>query len=86
MKIFAYERFQKSYRQLPIFIQTKVDKQIKHLAENLRYPSLQVKRIKGTSGIWEARVDLSLRMTFEILGDTIVLRVVGKHDEVLKHP
>ena len=86
MKVFAYERFRKSYQHLPRAIQRKVDRQLNVLTENLRHPSLQVKHIKGTHGLWEARVDLQYRMTFEMVGDTIYLRVVGNHDEALRHP
>ena len=86
MRILAYERFRRSYQHLPPQIQRKVDKQLKLLIENLRHPSLQVKRIKGTTTLWEARVDLHYRMTFEIIGDAVYVRVVGNHDEVLKHP
>ena len=86
MRIVAYERFRKSYQHLPSSLQRKVDKQLRFLVENLRHPSLQVKPIKGARGLWEARVDLHYRMTFEMIGDAISLRVVGNHDDVLKRP
>lgn len=60
--------------------------QIRLLADNPRHPSLQVKKIRGTSDIWEARVDRQYRMSFEWTGDVILLRVVGNHDDVLKNP
>lgn len=86
MKIKAYKSFKKAYRVLPQNIQDKVDKQIEILAVNYLYPSLHTKKIKGTEGIWEVRVDIHFRMTCEITGDTIYLRTVGNHDEVLKNP
>lgn len=86
MRVLAYERFRTSYQRLPRAIQRKVDKQLAILAGNLRHPSLQVKPIQGTPGIWEARVDLHYRMTFEVMGEAIYLRVVGNHDDVLRHP
>ena len=86
MRIFAYERFRRSYQHLPREIRRKVDKQLRLLADNPRHPSLQVKHIKGTKGLWEARADLHYRLTFEMTADTIYLRVVGHHDEVLKRP
>ena len=86
MRVLAYERFHKSYRHLPQSIQRKVDKQLNLLVANFRHPSLQVKRIKGASGVWEARVDLHYRMTFETAGDAVFLRVVGNHDDVLRNP
>lgn len=86
MRVLAYERFQRSYRRLPHAIQRKVDKQLSLLGEDTCHPSLQVKPIRGAKGVWEARVDLHYRMTFEFLGDTAYLRVVGNHDEVLRSP
>jgi len=56
------------------------------MSENLRHPSLQVKKIQGTENIWEARAGLSLRITFEMNEDTIILRNVGRHDETLRKP
>lgn len=86
MNIKAYESFKKCYKDLPFNIQKKVDKQIALLSDNFQHPSLHTKKIKGAPGIWEARIDISYRVTFEIIGDTIFLRVVGNHNEVLKNP
>lgn len=86
MKIKAYERFRRSYRELPSDVQKRADKQIAFLSENMYHPSLRTKKIKGREGIWEARVDYHHRLTFEIIEDTIFLRVVGNHDAVLKNP
>jgi len=84
MKIRVYTTFKKAYQKLPEKVQAKVDKQIGILVNDFRYPSLHTKKIKGTEGIWEVRVDDSYRLTFEIVEDTIFLRVVGNHDDVLK--
>lgn len=86
MKIKAYGRFKKSYQHLPLDIQKKVDKQLILMINNFNHPSLHTKKIKGRQGIWEGRVDIHYRFTFEIIEDTIFLRVVGNHDEVLKNP
>lgn len=86
MRVLAYERFRTSYQRLPRAVQRKVDKQLAFLTANPRHPSLQVKPIQGVQGLWEARVDLHYRMTFEVIGEVIYLRVVGNHDEVLRRP
>jgi len=52
----------------------------------MHHPSLHTKKIKGREGIWEARIDLSYRLTFEIIGETIFLRVAGNNDDVIKNP
>ena len=86
-KIRLTRRFLKSYARLPAAIQEKIKKQIELLAENPRHPSLQTKPIRGAPGIYEARVDLDYRMTYEReADDTLVLRVVGRHNEALKKP
>lgn len=71
---------------MPLDIQKKVDKQLILLVNNFNHPSLYTKKIKGRQGIWEGRVDIHYRFTFEIIEDTIFLRVVGNHDDVLKNP
>ncbi len=86
MKIKAYNKFIKCYRTLPNDIQNKVDKQIELLVADFHHPSLHTKKIKGKSNIWELRVDINYRLTYEIIEDTIFLRVAGSHDEVLNNP
>jgi mRNA-degrading endonuclease RelE of RelBE toxin-antitoxin system len=86
-KIILSNRFVTFYKNLPKAIQKKIKRQIKLLAENPRHPSLQTKPIQGTNGIYEARVDINYRMTYERLADdTLLLRVVAKHDDALKKP
>jgi hypothetical protein len=37
--------------------------------------------------VYEARVDVNYRLTYERLaGDILLIRVVGLHDEALKNP
>ena len=86
-KIKFTRRFLKSYARLPRPVQEKIKKAITLLAEDPRHPSLQAKPIQGAPGIYEARVDVDHRMTYEReVDDTLVLRVVGRHNETLKRP
>jgi addiction module RelE/StbE family toxin len=86
-KIKLTGRFLKSFSRLPVPVQEKVKKQIRLLAEDPRHPSLQSKPIQGAPGIYEARVEFDYRMTYEReADDTLILRVVGMHDEALKSP
>jgi mRNA interferase RelE/StbE len=86
-KIKFTKRFLKSFARLPVTVQEKIKKQIALLAENPRHPSLQTKLIQGADGIYEARIDIDYRLTYERQADdTLVLRVVGKHGDALKKP
>ena len=77
----------KSFARLPASIQAKVKKQVALLAENTRHPSLQTKPILGATGVYEARFDRDYRITYERdADDTLLLRVVDKHDQALKNP
>jgi mRNA-degrading endonuclease YafQ of YafQ-DinJ toxin-antitoxin module len=74
------------YRQLGQGQQKAIQKALRRLAENKRHPSLRVKRVQGTKGIWEASATISLRITFQREKDLIILRNCGEHDETLKNP
>jgi mRNA-degrading endonuclease RelE of RelBE toxin-antitoxin system len=67
-------------------IRKKFYRQLAKLRENFRYPSLQVEKMPGHQGVYEARVDRHYRFTFHLENDTIVLRVIGPHNEVLRKP
>jgi mRNA interferase RelE/StbE len=86
VKITRTDRFKKAWKQLSKGEKALSRKAITNLASDIRYPALKVKKIKGAESIWEARVSLSLRMTFQIEGSTIILRNIGRHDETLGRP
>ena len=50
------------------------------------HPSLSIKRVQGTKGIWEGRASDAIRLTFERIEGGILLRNVGPHDSTLKRP
>ncbi len=86
MRIARTESFRRAWKQLTAEQKELAQNAIENLVRDMRYPALRVKKIKGTEYIWEARVSRSLRMTFQIKGDTIILRNIGQHDETLRRP
>ncbi len=86
MKIARTGRFKKAWEQLTKREKALARKAITNLALNIRYPALRAKKIKGAANIWEARASYSLRITFQIKGNTIILRNVGHHNETLERP
>lgn len=80
------ERFKEAYRALSPPDRERVKKALGLLKSNWRHPSLRVKKMQGTRTIWEARVSRSLRLTFNLEDDVILLRNVGPHDETLSNP
>ena len=86
MKITRTARFKKAWKELNEEEKDIARKALGNLATDLQYPALRVKKIQGVEHIWEARVSRSLRMTFGIKGDIIILRNIGRHDETLERP
>ena len=63
----------------------QVEKFLRLIAANPRHPSLRIKKIQGTEDIFEATVNMAVRVTFQYLKpDTIYLRNIGEHDTTLK--
>jgi len=63
----------------------QVEKFLRLIADEPRHPSLRVKKIQGTTDIFEASVNMALRVTFQFIKpETIYLRNIGEHDMTLK--
>jgi mRNA interferase RelE/StbE len=86
MRLFYTERFRRAYADLDDAQLEPVRKALRLLAADPRHPSLRVKKMQGTTDIWEARASRSLRLTFEMRDDVMLLRNVGTHDDTLSHP
>lgn len=78
-------RFKRDYKKLTPQSQEKINQALYRMKRNLKYPSLDVKKVKGTNNIWEARASKSLRITFNLKGKLIILRTVGEHN-ILNRP
>ena len=85
MKIQTTRPFEEDYEDLPETIKKQADKQFALLLQNPHHPSLRLKKIKGHPYIWEGRVTESYRFTFQMSGETYLLRRIGTHD-ILKTP
>lgn len=80
MRVAFTQEFQENYRSLPAGLRKKMDKAIRFLSVNPRHPSLQVKRIQGSSEhYYEGRVDQSYRFVFTWIPNGVLLMAVGPH-------
>lgn len=86
MRIARTDGFKKAWQHLNEEEKALARKAVKNLVMDIGYPALRVKKIRGTEHIWEARASRSLRLTFQIEGDTFILRNIGHHDETLERP
>ena len=86
MEVLFTEQFEQAYEKLTGAEKRGVRKALTLLGDNLKHPSLRIKKMEGRKNIWEARPSKRLRMTFEMAGEIIFMRNVGEHDKVLKRP
>lgn len=86
MLIERSNHFKKCFKRLPDEIQKIFLKKLKLLIQSrLTHPSLRIKKMQGTEGIWEASLTMNYRMTFELIEGGIFLRKIGTHD-ILNQP
>ena len=79
MKIDYTSKFKRSFKSFPKDIHIKFYKQIGFLQDDLLYPSLHSKKYDEPTGVWQARIDKSVRFYFLIKKDTYVLIDIRKH-------
>lgn len=73
------DSFLRDYRELPVEIRERVDKQLRLLIEDFRHPSLRLKKLKGTDK-FEIRITKGYRLTMRFNKEQLELRRVGTHD------
>ena len=86
MNIYFSDLFLESVNRLPVEVKRALKKKLDLLADNPKHPSLRTKQIKGSKGIFEASINMDIRMTWEFYEDGILLRNIGKHDKTLDNP
>ncbi len=85
MNIHLAESFKKDYRYLPAGVQKLFEEKLKIFVQNIRHPSLRVRKMQGYENRWEGSINMSYRFTFEIHDDHYLLRRIGPHD-ILRNP
>jgi addiction module RelE/StbE family toxin len=78
-------QFDRLFRRLPKRIRLETYEKLELLLTDPAHPSLRVKRIQSTQDLWEMSVTMNYRITFQVEGETIVLRRIGTHD-ILRNP
>ena len=79
MKIRLTDKAIKQYRILPPSLQKKTDKQFTYLLEDLRHPSLNIKKYQGFENLWQGRIDKSYRFYFHIIEPNYIIISIINH-------
>ena len=86
MKILYSDRFKKDHKNLSLEEKKQFKEKMKLMTENLRHPSLRIKKVQGTKGIFETSINMTIRLTWQFVEDGIYLRGIGPHDKTLNNP
>ena len=73
-------RFRKEYRDLPKEIREGFDQKLTLLLNDMKHPSLRIKRIQGTRNRWEGSVTMKYRFIFEFDEGIAIFRAIATHD------
>lgn len=79
MNITVTPEAKKRLLKLPLNIQKKTEKQFTFLISDYRYPSLHTRKMGG-GDVFEARIDIHYRFTFQVDGENIYILTIGPHD------
>ena len=85
MHLEATQRFIRDYRTLPRDVQEQVKGTLQRLAHSPAHPSLRHKKMHGQRDIYEVRVTVHYRLTYQRVGRIGYLRRVEPHD-MLRNP
>ena len=85
MKLILTERFKKDFKGLSKEIQKTAEGKLRLLENNVRHPSLRVKKVRNHEGIFEGSVNMSFRFLFLIAAEGYTLLRISQHDILEKH-
>lgn len=78
-------KFKRGYKKLIPQSKKRINQVLLQMERDLKHPSLETKKLKGTNSVWEARAFKSFRITFNLKRKLIILRTVGEH-KILYRP
>jgi mRNA-degrading endonuclease RelE of RelBE toxin-antitoxin system len=78
------KQFDKKYEKLSKNEKKSVEEKLKIMEESPLHPSLRTKHVQGTTGLFEASVNMNIRLIWCYEGDKIIMMLKIGHHDVLK--
>lgn len=79
MRLIQTPKFTRKFLKLPLAKQKKFYRLVKLITQNARHPSLRARKMGGLD-IYEARLDLHYRFTYQLIGEELYFLTIGPHD------
>lgn len=84
-KILIPPQFLESAEVLPRDVKSKLIRILRLLSKDLRHPSLQCKKVKGSKAdVFECRVDRDVRLIYDCIPGAIRCWYIGEHNAALR--
>jgi len=80
MKLILTERFKKDFKGLSKETQKAAEGKLRLLENNVRHPSLRVKKVRNREGVFEGSINMNFRFLFLITSEGYTLLRISKHD------
>ena len=80
MQIARTETFKKGWIELGEEDKALARKVVMNLAVGIRFPGLKTGEMGKAGNVQEATIGPAVRMTFQVEGDTIILRNIGQYE------
>jgi len=84
VKFYFSNRFRRDYKKLSPKIKKILQAKLKLMSENPKHPSLRAKKVKSEKDIFEASINMNIRVTWQYSENKILLICIRPHDKVLK--
>lgn len=81
MQIKFTESAQKQLVALAKPLQKKARKQFAYLLSDIRHPSLDIKKYKGTDDLWQGRIDKGYRFYFYMIAPNYIVISIINHEK-----
>ena len=80
------DRFKKHYKKLSDNEKTQFKNKLRQFVENPLTPSLRIKKIQGTKGLYEFSVNMDIRVIWQYEKSNLIIFVdIGHHDILYKY-
>lgn len=85
IKLYYSDRFKKAVSKLNAEEKNQLKNKLNLFSKDPFHPSLRSKKIQSKirNGIFEASINMSIRMTWEYYENGVLLRNIGEHDRTI---
>ncbi len=71
--------FERELRSFPLEVRELFNRRLEFMRDDLRHPSIRIKKFGGFDDLWQGRLNSSIRFYFKVSGGKIIFLAIKKH-------